>query len=110
MSNLITITESAAKRMQELLVNRGTPKAYVRVGTKTAGCSGLTYKMEFADAPEEGDELIGEFGVKLLLDPKSLLYIIGTTIDFEETDLKSGFVFNNPNKKGECGCGDSFTV
>lgn len=96
--------------MQELLENRGTPNAYVRIGTKTAGCSGLTYRLEFADTPEEGDDELEAYGVKILLDPKSLLYILGTEIDFESTDLKSGFVFNNPNKKGECGCGDSFTV
>lgn len=110
MSALVNITEIAANRMAELLSKRGTPDAFVRIGTKTAGCSGLTYKLEFADAPEEGDESLEAHGVKVLLDPKSLLYILGTEIDFEVSDLKSGFVFNNPNKKGECGCGDSFTV
>lgn len=110
MSGLVTITEAAANRMKELLENRGTPEAYVRMGTKTAGCSGLTYRLEFSDTPEAGDETIDAYGVKVLLDAKSLLYIIGTEVDFEVTDLKSGFVFNNPNKKGECGCGESFTV
>lgn len=110
MANLVNITKTAAARMVELLEKRGTPDAYVRIGTKTAGCSGLTYRLEFADNPEDGDEFLEMHGVKVLLDPKSLLYILGTEIDFEITDLKSGFVFNNPNKKGECGCGDSFTV
>ena len=109
-SDLITMTEAAAARMKHLLADRGTPEAYVRIGTKTAGCSGLTYKLEFADASEFGDEELTLHGVKVLLDPKSLLYILGTEIDFEEEELKSGFTFKNPNKKGECGCGESFTV
>ena len=110
MSDLIRITEMAAKRVEKLLADRGTPDAYVRLGTKTAGCSGLSYRLEYADKQEEGDELVEAHGVRVLIDPKALLYLIGTEMDYEETDIKQGFVFNNPNQKGSCGCGESFTV
>ena len=110
MSELITITEPAAKRMAEMLEKRGTPDAFVRVGIKTAGCSGLRYKLEYADAPDIGDEEVSAFGVRVLVDAKALIYLIGTKVDYEEEELRSGFIFTNPNKKGECGCGESFTV
>lgn len=109
--SLIQVTDAATERMRDMLANRGTPDAYIRFGVKTAGCSGLGYKLEFADAPTMGDETLElAQGVKLLIDPKSLIYVIGTQIDYKEEKLRSGFVFENPNKKGECGCGESFTV
>lgn len=107
---MITITENAASHMQEMLAKRGTPNAYIRIGTTTRGCSGLSYKLEYADKPEMGDEVFNIYNVLLLVDVKSLIYIAGTEIDYEETQLKSGFTFNNPNQKGSCGCGESFTV
>ena len=107
---LITITEEASKQMLGMLERRGTPDAYIRLGIKTAGCSGLGYRLEYADVMEEGDELVEEKGAKVLIDPKALIYIIGTEIGFETSDLKEGFVFVNPNQKGECGCGESFTI
>ncbi|MFT7144155.1 MAG: iron-sulfur cluster assembly protein [Alphaproteobacteria bacterium] len=107
---LITITDQAAEKMLGMLTKRGTPEAYIRMGIKTAGCSGLGYRLEYADVPEMGDELVEEGGARVLIDAKALIYIIGTEVGFESTDLKEGFVFTNPNQKGECGCGESFTV
>ena len=107
---LITLTAAAIARMKHLLEKRETPEAYIRIGTKTGGCSGLAYRLEFSETPEEGDELVEEGGVKVLIDAKSLIYIIGTEVDYKEEELRQGFIFNNPNKKGECGCGESFTV
>lgn len=109
--SLIQVSESAANRMRHMLENRGTPDAYIRFGVKTAGCSGLGYKLEFADETGMGDEVLEVAeGVKVLIDAKSLIYVIGTQVDYKEEKLRSGFVFENPNKKGECGCGESFTV
>ena len=96
--------------IKEMLTKRGTPNAYIRLATTTRGCSGLSYKLEYADNPETGDEAFNMYDVSLLIDVKSLIYLAGTEIDYEETDIKSGFVFNNPNQKGSCGCGESFTV
>jgi iron-sulfur cluster assembly protein len=108
--NVIGLTPAAAGRVKELLADRGTPQAFIRVGVKTAGCSGLAYKLEYADAPGMGDEVVEAHGVKVIVDAKSVLYLLGTEMDYKVEQMKSGFVFNNPNKKGECGCGESFTV
>lgn len=110
MSGVISLTESAAERVKTLLDKRGTPDAYIRVGVKTAGCSGLGYKLEYADEPGMGDEVVEVHGVKVIVDAKSVLYLLGTVMDFQEEKMRSGFVFTNPNQKGECGCGESFTV
>lgn len=106
----ITLTKNAEKRMATMLFERGTPESFIRMGIKTAGCSGLAYKLEYSDEKEFGDEEVSFDKVKVLIDPKALIYLIGTEVDYEEDDLRQGFVFNNPNKKGECGCGESFTV
>ena len=107
---LIQISSLAQKQMAALLDGRGTPDAFIRLGIKTAGCSGLGYKLEYADNKDIGDEEIAFDHVKVLIDAKSLIYLVGTEVDYEEDELRQGFVFNNPNKKGECGCGESFTV
>lgn len=107
---MITLTSTAQEQVKALLEKRGTPSAYLRLGVKTAGCSGLTYKMEYCDSPEEGDEVVEAGDVNVVIDPKAVIYLIGTEIGYEVEQLKSGFTFTNPNKKGECGCGDSFTV
>jgi iron-sulfur cluster assembly protein len=110
MSGLIDISKAAADRMVDMLEKRGTPNAYVRVGIKTAGCSGLRYRLEYADEPDIGDEKVDAHGANVIIDAKALIYLIGTIIDYEVDELRSGFTFTNPNKKGECGCGESFTV
>lgn len=107
---LIQISETAQSQMASMLQKRGTPDSFIRLGIKTAGCSGLAYKLEYADNKDLGDEEIRFEIVKVLIDAKSLIYLVGTEVDYEEDDLRQGFVFNNPNKKGECGCGESFTV
>lgn len=105
----ITLTEAAAKRVQDFLVNRGKGEG-LRLGVKTTGCSGMAYVLEFADACEEGDEVFESQGVKIFVDPKSLVYLDGTELDFAKEGLNEGFKFNNPNEKATCGCGESFTV
>ena len=107
---MITLTESAQSQVSQLLEKRGTPDAFLRLGVKTAGCSGLTYKMEYAEGPDIGDEIVECGTVKVIVDAKAIIYLIGTEVDFQVEQLKSGFVFNNPNQKDTCGCGESFTV
>lgn len=107
---LMTVTPLAAERVKALIDGRGKPTAGIRIGVRTKGCSGLSYTLEFADKQELMDEVIEAHGVKLLVDPKASLFLIGTEMDYEEEKLKSGFVFRNPNEKGRCGCGESFHV
>lgn len=105
----ITLTETAANRVKDFLANRGKGVG-LRLGVKTTGCSGMAYILEFADDIEESDEVFESQGVKILVDPKSLVYIDGTELDFTKEGLNEGFKFNNPNEKATCGCGESFTV
>ncbi len=105
----ITMTEAAAERVRSYLANRGKGLG-LRLGVKTTGCSGLAYVLEFVDELSEGDEVFEERGVKIIVDAKSLVYLDGTQLDFVRKGLNEGFEFNNPNKKEECGCGESFTV
>lgn len=107
---LMTVTPLAAERVKALIDGRGKPTAGIRIGVRTKGCSGLSYTLEFADKQEPMDEVIEAAGIKLLVDPKASLFLIGTEMDYEEEKLKSGFVFKNPNEKGRCGCGESFHV
>jgi iron-sulfur cluster assembly protein len=105
----ITLTEPAAKHVQKFIANRGKGVG-LRLGVKTTGCSGMAYTLEFADAVNPEDMSFESHGVKVLVDPKSLVYIDGTELDFTREGLNEGFKFNNPNVKDECGCGESFTV
>ena len=105
----ISLTESAANRVKNFLEKRGKGVG-VRLGVKTTGCSGMAYTIEFADAIEDSDQVFEEKGVKVIINPKSLVYLDGTELDFAKEGLNEGFKFNNPNVKGECGCGESFTV
>ena len=110
MPALFTISDTAASRIQKLLASRGKPSAGIKVGIRTRGCSGLSYSIEYADTVEPHDEVVEEKGVKVLIDPKAVMFLIGTEMDFVEEKLKSGFTFKNPNEKGKCGCGESFHV
>jgi iron-sulfur cluster assembly protein len=105
----ITLTEVAAKRVRSFLDNRGKGIG-LRLGVKTHGCSGMAYVMEFVDQMEEHDEIFESHGVKIIIDPKSLVYLDGTEMDFQTEGLSEGFKFSNPNESGSCGCGESFTV
>lgn len=105
----ITLTETAAARVQKFIANRGKGVG-LRLGVKTTGCSGMAYTLEFADETEPEDVLFESNGVTVLIDPKSLVYLDGTELDYTKEGLNEGFKFNNPNVKAECGCGESFTV
>jgi len=107
---IITITDKAAERIQFLINKRDKESAGIRVGVKSGGCSGLSYTFEYADEKGQFDEVITEKGVTVLIDPKAVMYLIGTKLDFVEEKMKAGFVFVNPNEKARCGCGESFTV
>ena len=105
----ITLTEAAATHVKTFLENRGKGVG-LRLAVKTTGCSGMAYVLEFADEIESEDKVFEEQGIKVIIDPKSLVYLDGTELDYTKEGLNEGFKFNNPNAKGECGCGESFTV
>ncbi len=105
----ITLTQAAAERVTRFLASRGKGVG-VRLGVRTSGCSGMAYVLEFADKVEEDDVVFEDRGIKVLIDPKSLLYLDGTELDFAREGLNEGFKFNNPNTKEQCGCGESFSV
>ncbi len=107
----ITLTEKAAAEIKRILSEQQTKEqTYLRVGIKGGGCSGFTYTLDLASKPDELDEVFECCGVKIVCDPKSYLYLNGTTIDFSDNLLNRGFVFNNPNAKQSCSCGASFGV
>jgi iron-sulfur cluster assembly protein len=106
---VITLTETAAKHVQSYLSKRGKGVG-LRVGVRTSGCSGMAYKLEFADNVNPEDMQFESHGVKVLVDPKSLPYLHGTELDYTREGLNEGFKFRNPNVKDECGCGESFNV
>lgn len=106
----VQITDNAAQRIQALIDLRGKPTAGIKVGVRSRGCSGLSYTIEYADEVGKFDEVIEAKGVRVLIDPKAIMFLIGTEMDYVEEKLKSGFVFVNPNEKGRCGCGESFHV
>ena len=105
----ITLTDRAAKHVQNYLAKRGKGVG-VRFGVRTTGCSGMAYKLEFVDAADDEDQTFESHGVKVFVDPKSLVYIDGTELDFVREGLNEGFKFNNPQEKDKCGCGESFNV
>jgi iron-sulfur cluster assembly protein len=106
---MITLTETAARHVSSHLAKRGKGIG-LRLGVKTTGCSGLAYKLEYADNVNPEDHVFESHEVKVLIDPKSLPYLDGTELDFAREGLNEGFKFNNPNVKDECGCGESFNV
>ncbi|GBR07521.1 iron-sulfur cluster assembly accessory protein [Asaia siamensis] len=106
---LMQMTERAAKRLKQLY--EGANKGQIlRIGVNTRGCSGMSYDMSFVESASPGDESVTDHGLKLLVDRKATLFLIGTVMDYEVKDLESGFTFTNPNEKGRCGCGESFHV
>ena len=106
----IALADSAVAQLKRLLEQRGTPAAGLRVAVKGGGCSGLSYHMEWAEQARERDKVFEREGVRVFVDPKSYLYLMGTELVYEEGLLASGFKLQNPNVKSACGCGDSFTV
>lgn len=105
----VTLTQTAATRVQKFLESRGKGIG-LRLGVKTSGCSGMAYTLEFVDEAAGEDMIFESHGVKVLIDPASLVYLDGTELDFAKEGLNEGFKFNNPNAAANCGCGESFTV
>ena len=106
---MITITENAAKHINSYLTKRGKGLG-VRLGVKTSGCSGMAYNLEFVDEVNDDDLIFEEHGARVYIDPKSLVYLDGTQLDYTKEGLQEGFKFENPNVKDSCGCGESFHV
>jgi len=101
------LTEAAAARIKEVMARADKPVAGVRVGVKNGGCAGMEYTMEYAEAANSTDEVVEDKGVKLLIDPKAVLFLLGTEMDFKTEKLSAQFIFNNPNQTSACGCGES---
>ena len=106
----LTVTEAAAQQIKTLMERSGKPAIGLRIGVSPKGCSGLSYKMEFAEERDPLDEVVETMGVCVLIDPKATMFILGTELDYVADKMQTGFVFRNPNEKGRCGCGESFHV
>lgn len=106
----INVTDSAAEAIKARLTEAGEGVAGLRVGIKARGCSGMAYFMEYAQGADSDDEIIEKGDIKVFVDSQSLMYLLGTTIDYVSTDTEEGFTFNNPNEKSRCGCGESFNT
>jgi iron-sulfur cluster assembly protein len=104
---VMTLTEAAAERVREIMGRSERPVTGLRVGVKNGGCAGMEYTMEWADRQEKLDEVVEDKGVRIFIDPKAVLFLLGTEMDYRVEKLKSGFVFNNPNQTSACGCGES---
>ena len=107
---VIRLTDAAADRIKYVMANAAKPVVGVRVGVKNGGCAGMTYTMEYADAVAPADEVVEDKGVRVLIDPKAILFLIGTEIDYEASKLAAKFVFRNPNETDACGCGESVSI
>lgn len=105
----VTMTENAAKHVRKSLEKRGKGIG-LRLGVRTSGCSGMAYVLEFADQAEEQDQIFESHGIQIVVDPKSMVYLDGTELDYAREGLNEGFKFNNPNVKNTCGCGESFNT
>ena len=111
MNNLITITDNALDQIKKILISAPEGTDSLIVGIDKSGCSGYSYKLDFAKSVDFKDfDLISSNDVKVFIDPKATMYLIGSTMDYQTDKLSSRFVFNNPNVKGECGCGESFSI
>ena len=106
----MSVTDAAAARVKEIVAAADKPIVGVRVGVKNGGCAGMSYTMEFAESASPLDEVVEDKGVKLLIDPKALLFLLGAQMDFKADKLSSTFVFNNPNQTSACGCGESVAI
>ncbi len=107
---VISLTEAAAERVREIMSNSATPLAGLRIGVKNGGCAGMSYTMDWAETQGPHDDVVEEKGVRLLIDPKAVLFLFGTQMDYQQSKLSSGFVFNNPNQTAACGCGESVAI
>ena len=111
MSNqVIKLSENAAKRIKEIMVGAETSTIGVRGGVKSGGCAGMSYVMEYAKEIKENEEVIEDKGVKVFIDPKAIMYLLGTEMDYKSDNFSSQFIFKNPNETERCGCGESFKI
>ena len=107
---IITLSDNAAQKIKEIMANAKSPSIGVRIGVKSGGCAGMSYVMEYAKSSNSNDEVIEDKGVKVLIDPSAVMYLLGTEMDYKKEELSSTFVFKNPNETERCGCGESFKV
>jgi len=108
--SLITLSDTAARHIKELVENSKTPIEGIRVSLKAGGCADFKYQFDYVKEPNKGDEIVEHNNVKLFIDPSAIIHVIGSEMDFIEDKFSSKFVFTNPNKTGECGCGESFST
>ena len=108
--SIISLTDAARARVREIMDNADKDVAGVRVGVKNAGCAGMAYTLEYVESVNPGDDVVEEDGFNVYVDPKAVLFLLGTEMDYEITTLRSGFVFNNPNQTSACGCGESVAI
>ena len=106
----ITLSDRAAERVKEIIAQSKQPIVGVRVGVSSGGCAGMSYVMEYAKKINPNDEIVEDKGVKVLIDPKAIMYLLGTEMDYKKEELSSTFVFKNPNETERCGCGESFKI
>ena len=107
---VMTMTDAAAARVNEIMAGANQALFGLKVGVRNGGCAGMAYTMEMVAAPEPRDEVVEDKGVRLLIDPKAVLFLLGTRMDFKTDKLSSGFVFENPNQTSACGCGESVAI
>ena len=107
---VIRLSENAVKRIKEIMSNAEDSTIGVRVGVKSGGCAGMSYVMEYAKDVKPNEEIVEDKGVKVLIDPKAIMYLLGTEMDYKKEELSSTFVFKNPNETERCGCGESFKI
>jgi iron-sulfur cluster assembly protein len=104
---VLSLTDVAAERVRDIVSRSDRPVAGLRVGVRNGGCAGMAYTLDYVDAAKPGDEVVTDRGVTVYVDPKAVLFLLGTVMDYRESKLSSGFVFNNPNEISACGCGES---
>ena len=107
---IITLSDNAAQRIKEIMASAKDTSIGVRIGVKSGGCAGMSYVMEYAKSSNSNDEVIEDKGVKVLIDPSAVMYLLGTEMDYKKEELSSTFVFKNPNETERCGCGESFKI
>jgi iron-sulfur cluster assembly protein len=107
---VLSLTDAAADRIKAIIADADKPIAGLRVGVKNGGCAGMSYTMEYAEGRNPGEDMVEDRGVTVFVDPKAVLFLLGTEMDFKTTKLSSQFVFNNPNQTSSCGCGESVAI
>lgn len=109
-TKVMSLSEAAADRVKQIMARSTTPVTGLRVGVKKGGCAGMEYTMEYAQMAQPGDEIIEDKGVTIFIEPKAILFLLGTEMDYHADKFTSGFVFNNPNQTSACGCGESVAI